>query len=343
MTKPTAIDLFAGAGGLTTGLKLAGYRVCAAVELDARAAETFRANHARVHLETADIRNVPCGPLMKKLGLKKGELDLLAGCPPCQGFSRLTKRNGATVESDERNDLVFEFIRFVAAFLPKAIMFENVPGLVRDSRFERIKSQLEALGYTIDAKVLDANDFKVPQRRQRLIVVGGRGRILVKHAAPERAKPTIREALSVLTLPPGRSGDEIHDWPVHHSEYVQALIRAIPPNGGSRSALPAHLRLACHSKLAGFHDVYGRMRWDGPSPTITSGCVNPSKGRFLHPVEHRAITLREASLLQGFPPTYRFFRKHGKAAIAGMIGNALPPPFIAAHARAIRNAIKKVQ
>lgn len=340
MKKPTAIDLFAGAGGLTTGLKLAGFRVCAAVELDSRAAATFRANHPRVHLLRSDIRNVECGQLMRTLGLKKGELDLIAGCPPCQGFSRLPTRNGEALE-DDRNDLVFEFVRFVRFFIPKAVMFENVPGLMRNERFREVERQLQALGYSLEAEILDAADYGVPQRRRRLIVLGARGRRRLSLAEPCHERRTVREAFAVLTAEPGTSGDPIHDLPVRHSEQVQALIRAIPEDGGGRLDLPQEMRLDCHKRTNGFHDVYGRMRWDAPSPTITSGCVNPSKGRFLHPAEHRAITLREAAILQGFPVDYVFLPEHGKAAIAAMIGNALPPPFIAAHAEAVREALAR--
>lgn len=339
MKKPTAIDLFAGAGGLTTGLKLAGFSVRAAVELETRAAKTFRANHRRVHLQVRDIRAVRCAPLMRTLGLKRGELDLLAGCPPCQGFSRLPTRNGKAREGDERNDLVFQFVRFVRSFRPKAIMFENVPGLMRNERFEKLQEQLCALGYSLEAKVLDACDYGVAQRRRRLIVLGARGGRRLSLAEPSSQRLTVRDALALLTTQPGSSGDALHDLPVRHSAHVHAIIRAIPEDGGSRTDLPQNMQLRCHMSTDGFSDVYGRMRWDAPSPTITSGCFNPSKGRFLHPTEHRAITLREAAVLQGFPADYVFFPEHGKEAVAAMIGNALPPPFIAAHARSIRKAL----
>lgn len=341
-SSPTAIDLFAGAGGLTSGLRRAGFKVLAAVEIDQRAIETFKANHRRVHLERKDIRRVDASAMMTALGLAGGDLDLLAGCPPCQGFSRLPTRNGDAQDGDERNDLVFDFVRFVDVFRPKAFMFENVPGLMRDGRFTQVRKKLEAFGYSVDARVLDANEYGVPQRRHRLIVLGSRGGVRVSHAQPSRKRPTVRDAL--MNLPePGASGDPIHDIPVRHADHVLRLIRAIPKNGGSRSQLPSTMQLACHRRITGFHDVYGRMSWDAPSPTITSGCVNPSKGRFLHPSQDRAITLREAAVLQGFPADYVFIPEHGKEAIASMIGNALPPPFIAAHARAIRRSIQASQ
>ncbi|MCL6560156.1 MAG: DNA cytosine methyltransferase, partial [Firmicutes bacterium] len=121
------------------------------------------------------------------------------------------------------------------------------------------------------------------------------------------------------------------------------LIRRIPKNGGSRTDLPEEYRLACHKRCNGFKDVYGRMAWDDVAPTITGGCFNPSKGRFLHPEEDRAITMREAALLQGFPRRYKFPATDNKSAVAWMIGNALPPPFIAAHARCIATIFNGVK
>jgi DNA (cytosine-5)-methyltransferase 1 len=125
----------------------------------------------------------------------------------------------------------------------------------------------------------------------------------------------------------------------NRSKEVRELIALIPKNGGSRSDLPKRYQLDCHKRSDGFSDVYGRMAWDDVSPTITSGCHNPSKGRFLHPSQNRTITLREAAILQGFPRRYRFNVDHGKESIALMIGNALPPPFIAAHAGALRRGL----
>jgi DNA (cytosine-5)-methyltransferase 1 len=138
---------------------------------------------------------------------------------------------------------------------------------------------------------------------------------------------------------PSRTQDKLHSLPERRSDSVKALIARIPKNGGSRSDLGDEAQLNCHKKTRGFFDVYGRMSWDDVAPTITSGCHNPSKGRFLHPSCNRTISLREAALLQGFPPEYVFDIGHGKEAIALMIGNALPPPFIKAHASALRDGI----
>lgn len=334
--RPTAIDLFSGAGGLTLGLRKAGFRVLAGVEIDPLCAETYRLNHPRVKLVAGDIRGVDPADLMASIGLRRGELDLLAGCPPCQGFSSIRTRRHGTV-ADDRNDLLFEFIRFVDILRPKAVLMENVPGLRDDARFDRLLNRLRRRGYHVSVSVADAADFGVPQRRRRLVLTAGLGRRLPSPQATTR-RTTVRQTIGLLPAP-GSSGDELHDVSEHRSARIRKLISSVPPDGGSRSDLGADDVLACHQRTRGFYDVYGRMAWGEVSPTITGGCVNPSKGRFLHPDQNRAITLREAALLQAFPKRYRFSLSRGKYAAAAMIGNALPPEFVRRHALAIAGAL----
>jgi len=139
---------------------------------------------------------------------------------------------------------------------------------------------------------------------------------------------------------PGKSRDALQNLREYRSEKVLKLIREIPKDGGSRSDLPKSRQLPCHKRSNGFKDIYGRMAWDAPSPTITGGCFNPSKGRFLHPRDNRAITLREAAILQSFPRRYRFPVEASKESVALMIGNALPPTFIRRHANQISKSLK---
>lgn len=339
VTRYTAIDLFSGCGGLSVGLKLAGFEVVAAVEIARKAQETYRLNHPDVHLLTEDIRKINPEDVLKATGLSVGELDLLAGCPPCQGFSRLRTRNRAVSVDDPRNDLVFEFLRFISVIKPKCVMLENVPSLGDDSRFQEVCKQLVELGYSYTTKVLDASNYGVPQRRRRLILLASRVH-QPKLAEMEEQKVTVRQAFSALTEDVVLN-DELHLIPERRSPHVRELISLIPKNGGSRCDLPEHMQLDCHRKNDGFSDVYGRMGWDTVSPTITSGCHNPSKGRFLHPELDRNITLREAALLQGFPVGYKFDVAHGKEDIALMIGNALPPPFIRAHALSLYDGLSQ--
>lgn len=335
--KYTAIDLFSGCGGLTLGLKLAGFKVRAAIEKDALAVKTYKANHSDVVVCHDDILDVKAASLRKRLKLEVGELDLLAGCPPCQGFSALRTRNGARQKRDKRNGLITEMMRFARAFRPKAIMMENVPGLAEHWSFKKLCRDLRSLGYRVEWDVKDARHYGVPQRRKRLILVAGRG-FDVPLAKESNNIKTVWKAIGDLKAP-GRSRDKLQNLPENRSEKILNLIRAIPKDGGSRTDLPKSRQLACHKRTDGFNDVYGRMAWHEPAPTITGGCFNPSKGRFLHPAENRAITLREAAVLQSFPRRYRFPTDKSKESVALMIGNALPPTFIRRHASEIAKSL----
>lgn len=340
LSPPTALDLFSGCGGLSLGLKQAGFQVLAAIEIDPKAIETYRLNHRKVRMIAGDIRETPARTLMRTLGLKAGQLDLLAGCPPCQGFSRMRTKNKSTSESDVRNDLIFDFLRFVKAFKPKSVMLENVPALKDDRRFLKFMMEMKALGYKGEPEIQDASKFGVPQRRKRLIYLATRGKYKISKTDIPCDAVTVRDAIGKMKKA-GKSGDALHDVPENRSAKTLKLIQSIPKNGGSRSDLPPQYKLTCHESTDGFKDVYGRMNWDFPAPTITGGCHNPSKGRFLHPIHDRAITLREAAILQGFPISYKFNVAHGKESIALMIGNALPPPLIQAHAALLISAISK--
>jgi DNA (cytosine-5)-methyltransferase 1 len=329
----TAVDLFCGCGGCTVGLKKAGFRVLGAVDIDPLSARTYKANHSDVMLWVTDIRELEPADMLNAIGCNKGELDLLAGCPPCQGFSTIRTMNGAFRVEDSRNDLLLEFQRFVEALRPNAVMIENVPGLAYDERFAEFRKKMKRLGYVGDHRILNAAQYGVPQRRRRLIYLAGIG-MKIPFAEKADRKRTVKGAIGGLPQP-GESGDPVHDMPEKRTPKVLEIIQHIPRNGGSRRDLPERFHLECHKRCTGFKDVYGRMAWNDVAPTITSGCFNPSKGRFLHPEEDRAITMREAALLQGFPRRYKFPTTNNKSAVALMIGNALPPPFIAAHARSI--------
>jgi DNA (cytosine-5)-methyltransferase 1 len=162
----------------------------------------------------------------------------------------------------------------------------------------------------------------------------------IPFAKESRTIQTVRDAIGHLPRA-GVSGDRLHDLPEKkRTPRVAQFIKDIPRNGGSRGDLPQSRQLPCHRRRKGFYDVYGRMPWNDVAPTITSGCFNPSKGRFLHPRENRAITMREAALLQSFPSSYLFSPAAGKEAIALMIGNALPPEFVRRHALQIHKSLK---
>ena len=322
-SRPTAVDCFAGCGGMSLGFKQAGYNVVGAIEIDADAVSVYKLNHTTVHTWSKDIRSVSAEVILTQLGIKVGELDLLGGCPPCQGFSTLRTYNGGRRVRDRQNDLIFEFLRLVLGLKPKRVMMENVPGLFVNTRLKKFRAALEAAGYEVKVDVLNVGEYGVPQRRRRLVLLASRISS-VAFAKPSKKSRTVRDAIGMMP-PAGTSGDALHDLPEKRSRRVAARIRQVPADGGSRASLPRHLKLECHKKSDGFKDVYGRMAWDEPAPTITTGCFNPSKGRFLHPEANRAITMREAALLQSFPKSYKFPATLGKVKVATMIGNALPP------------------
>ncbi len=336
----TAMDLFCGCGGMTVGLDQAGFTVLSAIDNDPLAVETYRMNHDEVRVIEGDIRKADPLAVAREVGLEPRTLDLLAGCPPCQGFSSLRTCNGAHTVDDPRNDLLFEFLRFVEALMPRAIMFENVPGLVNDPKFSQFCRRLAEIGYLYSApQVLNAADYGVPQRRRRLFMAAGLG-FPVGLCPPVHQHCSVREAIGDLPSP-GTGDDPLQNVPERHSDEVMRRIRAIPKDGGSRLDLGRDQQLKCHRKCNGFKDIYGRLSWDAVAPTITSGCTNPSKGRFLHPEQDRALTLREAALLQSFPSDYKFSMRGGKTGASRMIGNAVPPELARCQALQLRAALER--
>jgi len=330
------MDIFGGCGGLTTGLQAAGFDVVGAVEIDPRARAVYGLNHPDVIL-FEDVRLLAPEIILRRLGMERGQLSLLAACPPCQGFSRMTTKNRAEPAPDPRNDLILDVARLVEGILPLTLMIENVPALRNDERFQQTTSRLEAAGYRWSCEIVNASDYGVPQRRKRMILMASLlGSIEIpRGCAKER---TVRQTIGDL-LPPEESRKPLHRLLGRHNEKVMERIAAVPHDGGSREAWGEDEQLDCHKRLRGFRDVYGRMKWDKVAPTITRYCVNPSKGRFLHPTQDREISLFEASLLQSFPRSYKFPVSLGRGPIASMIGEALPPLMAQHHAQYLREHI----
>lgn len=333
--KFNSIDIFSGVGGLTEGLSQAGFDTKLALEIDETASEVYRLNHPDTVVITENIRKVSSSELNKKI--KGNKIHLLAGCPPCQGFSSIRRLNRKNHVYDERNNLILEFIRFVKIFKPYTIMIENVPGLIHYDLFkEAVDVLIKGLKYHIDYKIVNVKDYGVPQKRRRLVLVGSKlGGIEI--APPVNERKTVRDTIGQLPNPE-ESNDPVHKIFPKHSQKVQTRIELTPKDGGSRKDLPEEYMLECHKKKnVGFYDVYGRLRWDDYSTTITGGCLNPSKGRFLHPEQNRCISAREAALLQSFPVDYIFPNNIPLSTLALLIGNALPPKFSYFQAENIKN------
>jgi len=322
----TAIDLFAGAGGATAGLLLAGCDVRLAVECDEDAVATYSANFAGVQVLPDLVESYTPSYILEKARLERGALDIISACPPCQGFSTLGKCD----PDDERNDYVVRVGALVAELGPKALILENVSGLRRDERSSRLKHLLRSLGYGVNSWVIDATQLCVPQRRTRFVLIAVLGLTDDEVSDPRsnyrcsdwpRHPHTVRDVLEALR--PLSRRDALHSAR-RLPPAVLERVRAIPHDGGSRQSLPEHLQLGCHKRLGdrGARSSYGRMAWDEPAPTITTRCTTPACGRFLHPEEDRPITLREAAAFQTFPPDFRW--EGGVMAVARHIGNAVP-------------------
>jgi len=325
--KKIAVDLFCGCGGVTEGLKQAGFTVVAAVDNDSICCKTYRLNHPEVHLIEKDISMTSARSL--KIILDKRKLDLLVVCAPCQPFSSLNKSD----KPDDRVWLILQSIRFAKALKPKIVFFENVPGIAKSNLvLNLLKKEFREMGYKLsEPKQVDAADYQVPQRRVRCVLIASKKEDIPipKPITPIGQRITVKDTIGHLPKAESTNNpiDHLHAFRQHSDITVQRL-QHISHDGGSRNELPDALLLPCHKKLneAGntthYCDVYGRMRWDDVAPTLTTGCTDVTKGRYAHPCYDRAITLREAALLQTFPMKYRFFGNSSQ--IARQIGNAVP-------------------
>lgn len=318
----TTVDLFSGSGAVTAALKEAGFHVAIALDNDPTACDTYRLNHSEVDLLETDICKISHVDLPKITNVS-----LLVVCAPCQPFSTQNQKRN----QDPRSKLVLESIKFIKEFTPSLVFFENVPGLASSPEFRKLKRQLSLIDYKLTkVRLFDAADFGVPQRRKRCVVMASKSQSAIKlfnRFSPPGIKTTVFDAIG--NLPPLISGEQDKQDSLHrarnHKPIVLERLKHIPKNGGSRSALPTQLQLDCHKRMGEvqtYSDVYGRMKWDDVSPTLTTGCTDVTKGRFAHPEQDRAITLREAALLQGFPLNYQFSGNSNN--ISRQIGNAVP-------------------
>ena len=321
------------------GLKRAGFKVVGAVEIEKHAFATYKANHPEVHAFRQDVRTVK-GQALSSLS-PTGIVDVLAGCPPCQGFSSLTSKY---VRDDPRNKLIAEMARLIMEIKPNAVMMENVPGLLTKGKslFDEFVNILSAEGYICDYDVLQVADYGVPQSRRRLVLLAGRNlRIPLPKATHARfpkneLKPWLTMESVIKKMPPpivlkdclSRGGPGAFNWHVVRCLSTQNQRRlSYTEQGQGRNSIPRDIRPNCHKDIEeGFQNVYGRMSWSNVAPTITGGCTTLSKGRFGHPEDDRTISVREAALLQTFPIDYILDTQFMDYA-CDIVGNALPCDF----------------
>ncbi|MER8910328.1 DNA cytosine methyltransferase [Mesorhizobium sp. M0854] len=334
------IDLFAGAGGFSLAARNAGLTIKLAVEHNKKAASTYRKNFSflepKLVLRDEDIRTLSPDLLMREIFGEKLSCDLLLGGPPCQGFS--THRLNDAGVSDERNDLIHIYFDFVRAFSPTVFLMENVPGMLwprHKAALDRFYSKGAESGYDVfEPVVLDARDYGIAQRRKRVFILGlRRGVQLGNLAWPlkqthgsdvlRRTKPHLEPWAGCQSAFLPAAADDPNDIHMKHGEALLKAFANTPPNGGSRHA--SGRTLNCHSDHDGHNDVYGRIDPTKPAPTMTTACINPSKGRFVHPTLHHGITVRQAARIQTFPDDFVF--DGGLIAAGEQVGNAVPVAF----------------
>lgn len=355
--KLTAVELFAGAGGLSIGLEKAGIDVVIANEIMKDFAATLQANHPRTRVINDDIHKIDFRAELDRLGLKS--VDVLSGGPPCQGFSTIGSKN----RQDPRNSLFYEYLRAVAETRPKYTIFENVSGFKRmygGFAFTTLVKELKELGYETECRILNAADYGAPQVRCRTIVLGWRADLprpvfpVPTHGVGKGLKPyvTLMDAIGDLpTLAAGQTVGAYASEPqteyqrrmrgkqtelrehnaANYGEKMREILRLVP-EGGSIKDLPARLR-----PKSAYANTYARLLPNAPSPTITRNFGTPSSSRCIHPFQPRALSTREGARLQGFPDSYVFVG--GKQSKNLQIGNAVPPILGEAIARAIRCAL----
>lgn len=326
----SGVDLFCGVGGLTHGLLKAGIKIRAGVDLDTSCKFAYEVNN-KAEFIGSDISKITAESLKKYW--KHGEVKILVGCAPCQPFStHSNKLNDEIKEKGNKWNLLNEFIRLVRETSPDIVSMENVTNLSNKQVFQNFVLQLEKLKYKVKYQNVYCPDYGIPQKRRRLVLLASRfGEIkLIPATHPKERYKTVRDAISHLE--PIESGQICEKDKLHFTTKLTDInlrrIRASIPNG-TWEDWDKTLLLNCHRKESGktYKSVYGRMSWDEPSPTITTQFYNYGTGRFGHPEQDRALTIREASILQSFPPKYRFVDNIQEIHITRLgthIGNAVP-------------------
>lgn len=365
MSKPTVIDLFCGAGGLSEGLRQAGFSVIAGNDIDQFAAATFAKTHKEAKFIDGSIRDLSADDFLQAIGLAKGELDCIVGGPPCQGYSVYNHQRGM---HDDRSHLFREYLRIVEGLMPKWLVMENVTGIMsagQGEAFQSVLKGIKALGYNVEAQILRTEDYGVPQERRRVVFIGNRVGLPIvwpvkTHGEGLLPLTTIRDALSDLPVLENGQDAGIRGYICKPNSPFQRELRAGSkavhnhiasrlgsiniermkhiPQGGSWRDIP-HELLPAGMKKAKRSDHtkrYGRMTWEGQSCTVLTKC-DVHWGAYIHPEQDRSITVREAARIQSFPDWFHFEGPRTEQYV--QVGNAVPPMFGRKIGEAILSAI----
>lgn len=355
--RPVAVDLFCGAGGTAHGFVRAGITVVAGVDIDPLCRFPFEQNNAPGRFVEKSVEDLTEDEILS--WYPPGAIRVLIGCPPCQPFSfytyyRRVRAQGNKRNNDKRWSLLHAFRRIVSGIQPEIVTVENVPELVlmRHRVYDAFIDTLGQCGYHIDSRIVKCADYGVPQTRERLVLLASRlGPItLIPPTHANGSRVTVRDTIGMLPAI-AAGGPSPKSDPMHRSCHLSPInlrrIRATPEGGGWND-WPESLRLACHRRTSGqtYPSVYGRMRWDDVAPTITTQCFGLGNGRFGHPSQDRAISLREAALLQTFPTDYQFVAPGERITnlrTGRLIGNAVPVALGEAIGRSIQHHLSTMR
>lgn len=324
--KIAAIDLFCGAGGLTHGLELEGINVVAGIDMDSACRFPYESNNSAKFHEK-DVSKIT----IKELNalFNNADVKILAGCAPCQPFSTYSQRYELD-GNDGKWGLLYEFARLAAGTRPDVITMENVPTVAKHVVFHDFVKSLKKMGYKVWFDVVDSSRYGVPQMRRRMVLLAS------KHGAISMIEPTVKKPKTVFqaigklpSISAGESSasDKLHVAASLSDLNIRRMMKSKP--GGTWRDWPTQLVAKCHQVESGktFPGVYGRMEWEKPAPTMTTQCFGFGNGRFGHPEQNRAISLREAAILQSFPRSYKFIPANEKVnfkVLGRLIGNAVP-------------------
>ncbi len=327
-----AVDFFCGAGGMTQGMKMAGIKVLAGIDIDKDCQKTYETNHPESKFFLEDIKTLPRTVLEKSCGIKRNDSSLVfIGCSPCQYWSVLNTSKKPSVGT---KGLLDDFWRFVSYYNPGYVVIENVPGIKRnesESGLDKFCHKLEKKGHKIQADILSAQYYGVPQSRKRFVLISSRVKQSIKLPKPKSEsilQDFIGKHNGFPVLRPGhRDDNNFMDTVASLSEKNLRRLKVTPKNGGTRKAWKDNPDLQIKTykdRDDSFRDVYGRLRWKSPAATITTRFNGISNGRFAHPEEDRGLSLREGATLQTFEKDY-VFESESSRIVAKLIGNAVPP------------------